>query len=80
MSLKTILSVSIYGEEYTCDCFFNLNGRCSGYVVRKREKVVSGAVIKSTNIEMDMSDTITKFEKIKQLIGPPNFQFKILGG
>ena len=77
---NSFLSEYILGDEYTCDCFFDKKGKCSGYVVRKREKVVSGAVVKSTNFEIDVSDTIHRLEKIKGLIGPINFQFKIVNG
>jgi carbamoyl-phosphate synthase large subunit len=71
------LSEFIEGEEFTCDCFFGNNGECLGYLVRTRDEVVSGAVVRTTNIDIDISDIILKFTKIRTIRGPLNFQFKI---
>jgi carbamoyl-phosphate synthase large subunit len=70
----------IDGEEFTCDCFFDLNGKCKGFLVRKREEVRSGAAVRTSNVNLDLREIIKKIEGMGLFKGPLNFQFKIKNG
>ena len=65
----------IKGTEYTCDCFFDGNGRPVYIVPRKRDSVVDGKSLRGITVRHDRIDAlIRRIGSRIALRGPVNFQ------
>lgn len=66
----------IYGEEYTVDCLFGLDGKCVGFNNRVRLKTVSGgATICVNKYDKKVENIIRVLEGYAKLRGAINFQY-----
>ncbi|MDY0278554.1 MAG: ATP-grasp domain-containing protein, partial [Acholeplasma sp.] len=76
---NSLVTEYLEGSEYTVDCLFDLDYKCIGYNTRERVKTTSGGATITQNVEIDgVNSIIAKLESTKKIIGPVNFQFKLI--